>query len=453
MLKNNLIKKKGGLTLFKYEKLEMEKKRDEDLEKLINIDDSIDNMKVPDKRYVSLMSSSSHTYGNALAFIQNWILNLFDKDLFKTIHVNSKIAHRQLRNTNQNHEFIHKTKPMAIFRPRIAQEDESKFLSNTAFIERQTDLYSTWGGTNLQPFFSDPAHDLEIKYQLNRSVMYIDCIFIFSTLMQQLDYYDYIKNATRINHNFMIPTFFESYIPQEMLKIVSDLCGIPLYNQEHSTYDFLQYMNQNSMYPITYKLQGSSGTKEFYRCYPSMVDTIITDFNRDEGEKVGHTMNNYQITMTVRIEFASTGFYYIFSNNIFNIKLPKVSPESTDLIPIFTDVLLREDLNLKPGWHLYNSASCMLEKPNDNVSISTMINESMRKVLDYHLTNGLPIFEFLDIKVRKQGKLLIEGRDYKIDYKTLDVQFHNKTTFFTYKFLICVNAEYVNNMVKQLYKL
>ena len=34
-----------------------------------------------DKRYVALMSSISHTYGNALAFIQNYIINLFPKDL------------------------------------------------------------------------------------------------------------------------------------------------------------------------------------------------------------------------------------------------------------------------------------------------------------------------------------------------------------------------------------
>lgn len=52
-----------------------------------------------DKRYVALMSSMSHTYGNALAFIQNWVLSIFPKDMFKTIHVNSKIAHRQLRST------------------------------------------------------------------------------------------------------------------------------------------------------------------------------------------------------------------------------------------------------------------------------------------------------------------------------------------------------------------
>ena len=63
-------------------------------------------------KYISLMSSMSHTYGNVLAFMQKWIMDLFPKDMFKTIHVNSKIAHRQLKSTE--HEYIKKMKPMII---------------------------------------------------------------------------------------------------------------------------------------------------------------------------------------------------------------------------------------------------------------------------------------------------------------------------------------------------
>ena len=41
----------------------------------------------------------------AIAFIQKWLVDLFPEDYFKTYHVSSKIAHRQLRNTNK--EFFH----------------------------------------------------------------------------------------------------------------------------------------------------------------------------------------------------------------------------------------------------------------------------------------------------------------------------------------------------------
>ena len=39
----------------------------------------------PDKRFVAVMGSMSHTYGNALAFIQNWVMGLFPDNMFKTI--------------------------------------------------------------------------------------------------------------------------------------------------------------------------------------------------------------------------------------------------------------------------------------------------------------------------------------------------------------------------------
>ena len=167
--------------------------------------DKIDHTKLShDKRYVSLMGSMSHTYGNALAFMQNYIINLFPKDLFKTIHVNSKIAHRQLRSTS--YEYTKKAKPMIIFRPRIGAVDDDRFLKGTPLIERQGNLYSTWGATNLQPFMNDPNHDISVKYQLNRSILYVDVVLVFSTLMQQIDYIHYIQNAVRLNIPFTINT-------------------------------------------------------------------------------------------------------------------------------------------------------------------------------------------------------------------------------------------------------
>ena len=145
--------------MYLYERIAEEKKQQEFLDKI----HSSPIEQKDDRTYVSLMGSISHTYGNALAFIQNWIINLFPKDLFKTIHVNSKIAHRQLKSTP--HEFLKKTKPMIVFRPRIAMHDEDRFLKGTQLTERQTDLYNKWGLTNLQPFFNDPKNNLSIKYK------------------------------------------------------------------------------------------------------------------------------------------------------------------------------------------------------------------------------------------------------------------------------------------------
>lgn len=404
-----------------------------------------------DKKYVSLMSSMSHTYGNALAYIQNWIINLFPENMFKTVHVNSKIAHRQIRSTP--HEYIKKTKPMIIFRPRIPSRGEDKFLKGTPLIERQTDIYSTWGSTNLCDFFQDPDNDLVIKYQMNRTVMYVDVVVVLSTLMQQLDYYHYLENAVRIEHPFFLHTYFESYLPQEMLKILGDCTNVPLYDQDGTTKTFLEYMNGHSAFPITYKLQGASKTKEFYRYYPVSIDTIITDLDKDDGERIGSIMNQYQISFTVKMEFYSTGFYYIFSDKIHDINLPHIEPCNSDIIPVFTDVLLKEDLNLAQGWILYNRAACRLEDSEDSINIDQMLNASVKETIKYHLKNGLPLFDVIDIKIRKQGKPIHQGSDYEINWNTLDIKFNNANTYYTYAICVCLNIEYINDLVKKLYNL
>ena len=56
--------------------------------------------------YIQAQTSAAHTYGNVTAFVQNWLINLFPKDFFKTIHVNSKIAHTQMRSTPKVHVLI-----------------------------------------------------------------------------------------------------------------------------------------------------------------------------------------------------------------------------------------------------------------------------------------------------------------------------------------------------------
>ena len=442
---------KGGSSMYRYQREALEKQQDRN--RGYNPDKVCPPHLSQDKRYISLMGSMSHTYGNALAFMQNHIINLFPKDLFKTIHVNSKIAHRQIRSTG--YEYTKKTKPMIIFRPRIADVNDERFLKGTTLIERHGDLYSTWGSTNLQPFMNDPEHDISVKFQLNRSILYMDVVLIFSTLMQQIDYVHYLQNAIRLNIPHSLHTCFESYLPQEMLKIISDISGVPLYDEDNSTRTFLKYMEGNSAYPITYKLQGSSGTREFYRYYPVNIDTIIGDLQWDEGEKSGHVMSQYQISFTVRMEFNSTGFYYIFSDKLFSeyYNLPQTYPEDTSIIPVFTDIILKEDFNLQPGWRLYNSASCRLSSKTEEICIDELLNNSIRKVLEYHRKNGLPFLEFLDIKIRRQGELLQSIKDYTIDYDTLNVTFTDPSIYHTYKFLICVNVEYVNELIKTIYNL
>jgi hypothetical protein len=153
------------------------------------------------------------------------------------------------------------------------------------------------------------------------------------------------------------------------------------------------------------------------------------------------------------MEFNSTGFYYIFSDRIFDIHFPPITPEDSTLIPVFTDVLLKEDLQLHQGWSLYNRGSCRLESEDEKLNFDQMLNDSIREALKYHKTNGLPYQDFIDFKIRRQGVPIHEGKDYDIDWNNLTINFHHQNTYYTYTIMLCLNIEYINNLIKSIYKL
>lgn len=414
-------------------------------------------------KYAQMMGSAAHTYGNALAFIQKWLLDIFPKrdtgeSIFKTIHVGSSIAHRQLRSTPQ--EMLKKTKPMIALRARIDTDDD-RFLQGTPLISRMIQDQMNFGKDGLQTFFFDQKNKIAIKYQLNRTVMFVDVVMAFGTRIEQLNYLSLIQNSISVGHPFDLNTCFESYLSLEMMEVIAELAGIPV-TTNGSVAKFLQYMNQNSVYPITYKLQGSTNTQEFYRYYPVKIDTLISNVSHDdEGEKVDQITTNYQISFTIRMEFYSTGFYFLFSDRIFKTTLPSM-PDDASVIPIFTDVLLRDDWNLAVGWNQFSRVSCRLTKSYDSVSFETILNPSIVAAVRYcesrkysaELALKFDSTDIIDVKIRKQGHLISEGIDYEIEYGTFTINFKNTDFGYdTYTIMICINIGNINEITKTVFAL
>lgn len=402
--------------------------------------------------YVMCQTSASHTFGNVTAFIENWLINLFPEDTFKTIHVSSKVGHRQLRSTPK--EFFKKQRPMFIIRPRIEWDPGEIFLAGSLLTERAIDQYSAWGGTNLQPFMYDQKEKFAVKYQMNRDVINFDVILVWSAGMQQIDMAKYLKNAVRWNTPMFISTCLENFLPRDMMAMISKCVGIPVYDCNGSVRPFLDYLNGHSMYPITYKLMGKRNQDEFYRYYPVNLDVTLQDFQVNEGDKLSQITTNYQISFTVRVEFNSTGFYYIFSKEIKDRSFLPAPTGDGSLIPIFTDVFIGEDYKCAPGWSLFDAPCCRLtDNVEDTLDISHVLNESTKECIKYHKEHGIPTDLFINFRVRKQGELIHPGDDYKIDLDNMTITFYNGSTYYTYKVLIYLNIDYINNLVKDIFQL
>ena len=125
--------------------------------------------------YAVAQTSLAHTYGNITCFIADYIKNLFPKNYFKTVHIATTIAHKQFSIfQNSNKEFLKKSKPMLIVRPRIEMDDSSVFLYDTYMTTNTHNLYNDVSFTNLQPFVSDKDGGNYIKFLLNRLKLSFD---------------------------------------------------------------------------------------------------------------------------------------------------------------------------------------------------------------------------------------------------------------------------------------
>ena len=402
--------------------------------------------------YVMCQTSASHTFGNVTACIENWLINLFPENTFKTIHVSSKAGHRQLRSTPR--EFLKKQRPMFIIRPRIEWEPGEIFLGGSLLTERALDQYAAWGETNLQPFMYDQNKKFAVKYQMNRDVINFDVILVWSAGMQQIDMAKYLRNAVRWNTPMFISTCLESFLPRDMMEMISKCIGIPIYDCNGSVRHFLDYLNGHSMYPITYKLMGKRNQDEFYRYYPVNLDVTLQDFQTNDGDKNGQVTTNYQISFTVRCEFNSTGFYYIFSKEIKDRSIIPAPTSDGTLVPIFTDVFVGEDYKCAPGWSLFDAPCCRLsDNVKDVLDISHILNESTKECIKYHKEHGIPTSLFIDFRVRKQGELIHPGDDFDVDLDNMTITFYHGSTFYTYKVLIYLNIGYINNLVKDIFNL
>jgi hypothetical protein len=129
-------------------------------------------------------------------------------------------------------------------------------------------------------------------------------------------------------------------------------------------------------------------------------------------------------------------------------------PTDSTLIPIYADIFDFDDLELNPGWSVYSHASYRLDKPNDSVDIKPILKQSIIQAIDYHIINHIPLVNLIDIRVRKQGDLLLEGSDYSIDYEKKVVQFYNHDYgYYTYTIVITVDTQYINQLIKDVFHL
>jgi len=210
-------------------------------------------------------------------------------------------------------------------------------------------------------------------------------------------------------------------------------------------------MNSIWHYPITYKLKGGSNTDEFFMYYIADIDTTFQEPQAGTGIKDGQIRRGYDITFTVKCEFNTIGYLTLNSPDMKKqIHIPTKNDDA--IIPIFSDVINLDDFNLPVGWSILGWPIFKLKQGENSISIDNILNQSLRIVIDHHLKLGIPMERFIKVQFRENGQILNNELFY-IDWVNRELILTNPNQRRTYRLIITVSHDYINNLIKELYQL
>ena len=395
-------------------------------------------------------TSAAHTYGNVLAVIEHALVSKFPENTFKTVTASTALATRQI--THLPSQLHKKERPIMVLHPRIVfGQGENRFLGHTLFNDRITNTHSFWGYGSLLKLATDKKKRLYVHGHYNRAVMYVDVIMSFGTFTEQTNWMSYLYNTTPIMHNQFIRAPLELMIPRNFCYLLSNVAHVPMQSDDGSVTNFLGYMNKIWEYPITYKLKGSSNSDEFFMYYTTDIDTVIQDVSAGDGVKVGQIRQAYDISFTIRCEFNTIGY---FTLNAPDIKSTVQLPDDGDqaIVSMFSDVINLNDFELPIGWSILGWPIFKLGIDENSISLNPILNQSLKTVIDYHLKYHIPMERFIKIQFRENGDILESERFY-INWREHRLYVVRPDTRRTYRLIVSVCSEYINNLVKEIYNL
>lgn len=391
----------------------------------------------------------THTIGNVTAIIMQFIVDQFPNETFATVLPSTKIAHRQLRHTPK--QIRTQPYPMCIVNPRISLSGLDNRLAAGSFAT------TLWGATSnrfqnrseMEKLFFDKRKGIEWRGKINRVVMYFDFVLAFRSITEQIRWASYLINKIPTDGGYFdIDTALELAIPDGFLEETSRYAGIPVKGPDGDVSAFVDYLNMNSVFPISYRFSSGRHTDAFYSYYMTSLMCNITDLAYSNITKNNQIESDCPITFTLRCEFNTIGMFDLSVPNPGPVR--RITPkEDGVIIPIFSDTFNEADFPLLYGWKIHARPICKMDWGETEVFIGGSFGVAINELIDYHLKNNMKPELFLSVKLRDNRCLINDG--YYVDWHRRTLVFTNVNYTHTYRLIIAVNQLYINDMLNELY--
>jgi hypothetical protein len=298
--------------------------------------------------------------------------------------------------------------------------------------------------------FFDKQKKIMWRGKVNRTVVFLDFVLSFRSAAEQQNWASYLINKIPTDGSFFdIDTALEMAIPDGFLEETAKYAGIPIKDEKGNVSKFVDYLNMNSEFPISYRFSSGRHKDAFYSYYMTAILSSINDLQYSNGTRSNNLVDSdFPITFTMRCEFNTIGLYDLCVPNPGPFR--KLEPKKTSIaIPIFSDIWNEKDFPLLYGWKIIARPIVKMDWDEHEVSIASIFSNSINEMIDYHLINHIPIETFLSVKLRENKCLIDDG--YYVDWKRRMLVFTNINYARTYRLIISVNKLYLNDMLKTMY--
>ncbi len=391
-----------------------------------------------------------HTIGNVTAVALQFIVDQFPSGTFNTVMPATKLAHRQLRHTPK--QILTQPYPMCIVNPRVSLSGNDGRMASGSFA---TTVWSTTSNrfqnrSEMPLLLYDKQKGIEWRGKHNRVVLYLDFVLSFQSMSEQIKWASYLMNKIPTTHGsfFDIDTALELAIPDGFIYETAKYVGIPVKSDNGNVCKFIDYLNMNSVFPITYRFSSGRHKDAFYTYYTTSILSSITDLQYQNVSKVNKVESDCPITFTMRCEFNTIG--------MFDLSVPhpgefiKLEPPPNSIaIPIFSDCFNEKDFPLEYGWKILSKPICKLDWGETKISIKEALPDEIDAMITYHLEHHHDPELFISIKLRENKLLINDG--YYVDWKTRELIFTNTNYASTYRLIISINHLYISSFMNEVY--
>ena len=374
------------------------------------------------KYYLSTVNGDmSHTYGNATAIIEKHLKTKFPKNFFKNTNISTRLAIKQRQSIRTILDYK-KEKPILGIQPKLNIERTEY---NIDYTRR---LYGTSIYDLLRPdqhnvkFFKDTEKRIYVDFSVDRASMEFETMMVVSTEYQQYNLSTHIMNNIRLEVPYFLPTTMEMIIPECIIKKVAQDSGIPIRDTNGSVVTFLNYMNNISKIPITYKMQTSKKTHEFFLVVQNDMWIMFNSLNmQDGGNRNGMVSDSFEIGLNIKCEFNYPNCFFFISMN--DAPLNDTSggllgmEDRVVIEQIFDRTIIPEKLDAKT---LCNAVSFETENDRiDEINIKEILDpETIEIVEELKKTDISNIEEFVSILIYNNSGELFTGY---IQYKLVEL--------------------------------